>query len=234
VIDSDTDQRLTVKRPTKWTVCEDILLAVVAVVPALLITGMLWWLIFAMAYLGFMEDMLPYLVLPIAVPLWIWFFRMRTRKQKPPAPELISLGVRCGLYAILCAGVLAMIVLSCVLAEDRMIARVTPRIRKDADIAAIRAWTDSYLKSVDLSNETQEQGSTRICIAWDKLPKCISVLYPQWVFYDADTKCLRLEFCTRLQHWSLVVAIDDPLLYKDGEHDRRLEPGVWICDGQRY
>jgi hypothetical protein len=47
VIDSDTDQRLTVKRPTKWTVCEDILLAVVAAVQLdveklFMITEALW------------------------------------------------------------------------------------------------------------------------------------------------------------------------------------------------
>jgi len=210
----------------------DILYAVLSVVPPLLITGLLWLPILVMAFLGFMEDLLLYLVPPIAIFIWIWFFRMRTRKWKPATPELISLGVRCGLYAILCAGALVVILLAFGSARPRMMAGVVPRIRKDADIAAIRAWTESYRKSIDLDAETQEKGSSHISIDRDKLPKCISILHPRWVTYDADTKCLCLRFCIRMQHMSLLIAVDDSSLYEQGEHDMRLEPGVWILDGQ--
>jgi hypothetical protein len=232
VTERHTYQRPRVKKPTKGTVFVDILYAVLAVVPPLLVTGLLWPPILVLAFMGFMEDLLLYLVPAIAVPLWIWFFRRRIRKWKPATPELISLGVRCGLYAILCAGALAVLALSCGSTRARMLAGVVPRIRKDADITAIRAWTESYRKSIDPAAETQEKGSSHMSIDQDKLPKCISVLHPRWVTYDADTKCLSLRFCIRMQHFSLLIAVDDSSLYEQGEHDMELEPGVWILDGQ--
>lgn len=229
---SKTDRFPTVKRPSKWNICEDILFAVLAVVPALLITSLLWLPILFVGSIHVAEVLMPYLVPPIAVPIWIWMMKRRVGRFKFPKPELISLGFQSAAWALLCAGVLV-VLLSLGSGKGRKINQVLPQLKRDADIPAIREWMESYRNSIDINAEMEKHGSERIYIDDVKLPECISVLDPRYASYDAETKCLRLHYSDGFWYWGLVIAAKDSPLYEKDQGQGALEDGAWVWAGQR-
>jgi len=188
--------------------------------------------------MGAMEKLMLYLLPPLGLIIWMWMMLTRVRKFKLPKLKLISVSFRSAFLAVLYAGILVTLLGLLTPGDIRHIDRFqsylgceADRLKREADIPAIREWMVIYHNSSDASAKTGEEDEFE-WIDRDKLPECISVLRPLYVTSEAKKKHLHLAYGERIiGYWCLTIAPKGAQPHGCGGDVKILEDGAWIRSG---
>jgi len=153
---------------------------------------------------------------------------IRVRKFKLPKLKLLWVSFRNAVWAVLFAGILVAL-LGFITRDSRRANQVHAKMKREADIRAIREWIESYHDSSDVSAKIGKRDYRYILIHDDKLPECISVLRPDTVRYDAKMKYLRLIYGGGIGgRWGLTIAPKSTQSVEYGARIKILEDGAWV------